>query len=450
MPHKTSEVNGLLRELSALNDWARTQGLLGFPLGLVFTVREDFWERWNAHFEGQNAFMVSQRISTFGDTELKQALDSYSSVYGYRLTSAPSPSAKRVLAVPVNLLVFSEAHKFEGAVDPRTVLTNDVLSLYFARKQEDVLKRYIPGFTARVLMRICGATAMMVVQQQRDTMRWEDAAYLVANTHPALKAEADEIVRILVSEQILVREGDEERLLRFRHARFIEYLVAYHIFRGLTDRPHAFLKSSMEQVYEAPLISPYRVYDMLKDICAKEGRRYLPAVTEFFANSSEYMGAALLRLRVATGRGDRISEDDLELVSQSATALDPQVMWNAFFVLAARPNQQPTDDVISAFERAWSANERREDRWKLLQKLGDLDLSSSPEAYRAVLDGSDDPKEWEVLLGLVLEREERKLLRKEWRKRGEALLPEGNDWAYVRHLAELAMGNEEYIRGVGS
>jgi len=447
LPHKATEVNGLLRTLDSLNKSAREHGLLGFPVGLVFTVREDFWERWNAYFEGQNASMASQLISTFGDGELKQAFDRYSEVYGYRFTSPPSPMAKRVLAVPVNLLVFSEAHKFEGVVDPGTVLTNNVLALYFARKQEDVLKRYIPGFTAKALMSICGATAMMLVEKQADTVPWGDIADLVAAAHPILGSEADEVVRILVSEQILVRVGDEERLLRFRHARFVEYLIAHHIFLGLGYSPEEFLTAAMERIYEAPLISPYRVYDMLKHICSREGPQYVAAVTEFFASSSEYMGTALSRLRAAAGRGGTIDRNDLELVSQSVTALDPEVTWNAFFVLAARQNRQSEDEVLEAFERAWVAGEGRTDRWKLIQKLGDLGLSSRSQVYRTVLDSSDDPREWEVFLGLLLERDERDSFRRHWRKRGEALLPEGEDWWNVRRLAAIAISDEPYVRG---
>ena len=450
--HKASEVNGLLHALDELDRLARRHGLLGFPIGLVFTVREDYWERWNMHFEGRNATMLRQRFSTFSDDELDLALERYAHVYSYRYGQPPSPAARRVLAVPVNLLVFSEANKFEGAVDAHDVLTENVLALYFTRKQEDVLKRQIVGFSRSALMRIAGAVAMRLATADTSTLRWEEVADTVANVTPLLETEADEVVRVLVSEQILAREADDERQLRFRHTRFVEYLVAHHIAQGLGrgGDTTAFLTDRLERVFAARLLSPYKVYDLLKHICDRDYPQHLVTVTNFFAGSSDYMTLTMSRLRADVAYGTPIGASDLELVVRSTRALDPSVAREGFFVLAAKPNQQPAARVIEAFVNAWEASEGRSDRWRLLQKLGDLGLSLDEAVFKCVLDTSEDPREWEVFLGLLLERNQDELFVEMLADAGasvEHLLPTGEMWAQARHLLAVAISGEPYVLG---
>ncbi len=448
VPHKATEVNGLLRALDSLNELARKDGLLCFPVGLVFTVREEYWERWNAHFEGRNTTMLRQRISTFGHTELEDAIERYTKVYDYRLLRPPSPASRRVLSVPVNLLVYSEAHKFEGAIDCRTAFDNDVLALYFGRKQEDVLKRYVVGFNAASLMRVSSRVAMMMAESDTDRMSWSAVATEIESSVPHLTAESDEIVRILVSEQILARDGSDEQLLRFRHARFVEYLVAHHIATSLrSGELPAQMADQMAHVHRASLLSPYRVFDMLKHICASQYPDKLAAVTEFFSGSSAYMGLTLSRLRSDAARGIPPQGGDLELVSQSTTALDPQITWDAFFVLAAKPSEQAADVVLEAFKRAWTACEGRVDRWKLLQKVADLGLLSETGPIDAVIESSDDPREWEVLLGSILGSGDGRVFRKRWRKTGGLVLPIGDDWVQVGRLLEAALGGAAWIPG---
>jgi hypothetical protein len=111
----------MFKILGELNQLASRMRLLTFPVGFVFTVREEYWRDWESIFEGQRAKVVKNTFSEFNHHELDQALGKYSTTYSYFPISRPSHETRRVLSIPFNLLVFSEANELGVAILERRV-----------------------------------------------------------------------------------------------------------------------------------------------------------------------------------------------------------------------------------------------------------------------------------------------------------------------------------------
>ncbi len=456
--HKQGEINGLIRSVEDdlngedLNSTARAAGMLAFPIGLVFTVREDYWERWNAFFDGRNTIMLLQRLSHFTVGELDSALAKYAHAYSFQLPKVPL-EARRVLEVPFNLQVFSEANEYRGVLSGDAVdeiLNQDVLTLYFERKREEILKRHTSGLSGKLAISALANVAMELTAQNRSEIAWERVEEIVIDTDPLQRANVDQITRALISDQLLTPSSEDHRQLRIRHSRFQEYLVAYHICHQVSrGEGTAFLDATTTQVFKATSISMFRVHKLVLHICERYFPERLGIVTEFYASSSEYMTRNLLHLRGRLGKGKATEQSTIGLILQAGAIADPDVSWDSFFVIAARLNEQPEGMILEAFEKAWVTNSTRSDRWKLIDKLGALKLTTSETALKAVV-SSRDPKEWEVYLGFILEGGEQALCRSMFTEIGfdETILPsDAPEWMQTHWLLGAVLHDRDYVRG---
>jgi hypothetical protein len=450
LPHKPAEISSLIKTvLDDLNPVARQHGMLAFPLGLVFTVREDYWERWNAMFDGRAVTTLRRRFSTFTAEEFTRALRAYSSAYGYRIAGGLPREARQVLSTPFNLLVFSEANERQGTVPADDVLSKGVLTLYFDRKCENLLKRPFPHLTEPAIMLIAAGIAMEVVERRVNELDWATAADIVVRVDPLQRANGEEIVRGLVSEQLLADASDDGQRLRFRHSRFVEYLLAYHIAYWLSHgKRYDFLRSTTETIFATSIVSMFRVHELIRHICARRFPGQLKLIDDFYARSSAYMTHNLSRLRVEVAHGAATPDEDIALIVEASANADPDVAWGSFFVLAAGPNDQSPKLVVEAFERAWAANEERDSRWKLLSKLDALGLLLEPAVFNSVA-RSRRSKDWEVYVGALLERDEHGAFAEMWEEAGLDVdeLPGGAEWRQARGLIEIALTDGVYVRG---
>jgi len=268
--NKARQVNSMLRFLDEeLNALARLQGLVAFPIAFLFTVREDYWERWRGLFDGRNdVITLSNKFSAFSDAELDLALMKYSKVYHYELSGLLSASARGVLSHPFNMFIFSEANQYRGSVPVSDIVDEHVLARYFTRKREDIVRHQIPGFGSNELMFISAAIAMNMVESGLREATWGDLAALISEQIPLLSTSADEILRAIVSEQLLVRYMGNEFLLAFRHTRFLEYLTAYHmVYRVSRDNSVATLDQLTNRVFESSMVSMHAVHHFILHIC---------------------------------------------------------------------------------------------------------------------------------------------------------------------------------------
>ena len=447
-PHKKREVLSLLRSLGKLNDVARERGLRAFPLCLVFTVRDDFWGDWEGTFEGTPKVTIARRFSRFTPNDFVLALKKYSAAFHYRLVGKLEPEIRNVLSHPFSLQVFSEANLFRGDIDATSLLDQNVLARYFDSKREDILKRPIPGFTGDVFMAVCTQIAREMCNMDRNLISTEVAKRVVSEVCPPLAAHAESILKILVSEQILVTDPDDNRIHRMRHVRFLEYLVASYIANELirTNDPDVLGKLTRKLVKQ--VVSVLNVHEFIRHVCLSTSPEIYHHLTEYFAKSKQYVSALLNQQRRELACGGRTSVLEIDTVRAAVLHNDPKISWNTFFVVAARHNRRPNNDIVEAFDAAWRMNPQSHDGWKLLAKMSERGLLLDECVLLSVVQSNSD-RDWYVLLDGVYEQGLVPEFREAWKEVGgtklrEILLNRGGDWHRVVQILDIVLSGKEY------
>jgi len=344
LPNKHREVRALLKAFTQLNKFATSVGLLCFPLGVVFTVREDFWREWESLFEGAPANTFLKRFSFFNPEQTLLALKRYSDAYGFKLRSSLDKSSLGVLSHPFNMQIFAEANEYRGEVSADRVLDENVLSLYFERKQEDILKRPIAGFTPAILMNILSAIAVAVADRGENALPASVLSEEIGTAAPFLKPFAPDIIRSIASEQIVVRDTELVTRYRFRHMRFIEYLVAFFIAGKLDQaRDPRELDRLVSKYVGGDFLSLYYVHEFMSFICRTNYPDTYSSLTEYYSQSTHYVGRLLRMRRSDIAAGSKTSTLDIDVIKGASANADPAVAWDSFFVIAAKNNQQGRD-----------------------------------------------------------------------------------------------------------
>jgi hypothetical protein len=176
-------------------------------------------------------------------------------------------------------------------------------------------------------------------------------------------------------------------------------------------------------------------------------------LTEFYAKSSIYVDDLLLKCRSGVAHGTKTPSLDMDTIKKSAEAGDPDVCWNAFFVVAAIDNRQPSEEILSSFLLAWRKNYYRTDRWKLICKVAQHGLLLNESVFGAVLH-SDDPRDWDAFIDGIIDHDLISEFIAAWADVDGFKLVRNivgrrtSDWSRVAsHLALLANG-KAYERGV--
>lgn len=402
VPGKHREVRALLKSLDQLNGQAREAGLLCYPFGLVFTVREDFWREWESMFEGTSAHTYIKRFSFFSPEETILALKRYCDAYSFHLSSSLDRDSMRVLSHPFNMQIFAEANEHRGEIDMRRVLDQNVLSLYFERKKEDVLKRPIPGFAPESLMVLLGRIAITVAGKRLNRVSGQELAAAIVDSGVVRNEATGEILRSIVSEQIVVRDSEDSSSFRFRHVRFIEYLVAFFISSKLDQtRDPDQLELMIRQYVRGDFLSLYYVHEFISHICQNSFSDTYASLTSYYSQSETYVRKLVTMRRMDIAWGEASTTLDIDVIKRAAGFVSDEVNWEAFFVIAAKVNLQDTAAVVQAFHLAWAKNSTRADRWKSLTKLGQHGLLLDGAVLEHLLT-SERPKEWLVFIAEVI------------------------------------------------
>lgn len=446
-PKSRSAIVRLLKTLGELNAAAERRRLLAFPVLLVFTSRDDTWERWISVFEGRPAIRFKDRLARFSDQELGQALSCYSEAYQYSLVGARTPDGVDVLSVPFNLRVLSEAYEYQGPIEFADALGENVLRHYFERRRSDIAARGIPGLTAAVFMELAGDLAVAAVRTPETRIPERMALNLIAECFPQLRGNEQEVLDLLVVEQLLRRDGTGA--VRFRYPAFIEYLVALTAVRS----PRLdLLKEVTKNVATAPEISSAEVRRNVRSLARSMPPKVARLVETVYTTLPTYVTANLTRFRSDLGVGRVTTPEDLEAIHRSIRVMSPADAWNAFFVVIAKPNRQLADRLVHAFGHAWDKNARRPDRWRLLEKIGDRGVLTDDEVVKRIAD-SRSPREWEVFLALLSTYPERRTVAHRLRTYGNRDLlavfrQSGLSWDQVTGLFTLALNDQDYVEGV--
>lgn len=397
-PNKRDEIRSLLKAIKRLNTLAQKIGPLAYPILFVFSVRYEYWRDWESIFEGLRAKQFVRTFSTFTSDEINLAIEKYESVYSFKISGVLDQDNRNILAQPFNLMIFAEANEYQGLVNATELFGQDVLDLYFNRKHEDLYKRPIPGFDPDHFMRLCGYLADFTVSNSRNKIEMVEFNSIIKKLGRAFDGLASRITQLIISEQILTRDSEDEIYYRFRHFRFIEYLVAYHLALEISHNPkakHAHIL--LEGYFDSGFISAFNVHEFVREIARRNFRDIVPILAEFYTTSAEFTKRLLRSKRSEIAAGFKTKSEELDIINRSLARGDPVVCWDGFFVVAAKKNRQPAETILKAFETAWITCSERFNRRRIISKIADLGMLTNEKVLSKLLN-SKNVDEWLSML----------------------------------------------------
>jgi len=451
---KRKEVRALIKGIEDLNNKAKIKGLLCFPIMLVFTIREDFWRDWESTFEGLEKHNLKKRFSYFNYEETKLAIKKYSNSFKYDLKTKLNKKYLDVLSHPFNLQVFSEAHEYEGDVYIDDVMDDTVLKLFFDRKKDDIHKRPISGFYPNILMALCSSISALIASKCKNEVSYDEVVSIIKSDYSSLSEVSDLIVKNLISEQIIVRDSANARMLRFRHMKFVEYLTSYYIARKLnTSNNPKKLDEMIGSLINESFLSIYYIHEFIRLICKAEFSDLYENLMEHYSESSEYMKRLVHQKRLFISGGEKVSNLDIDTIEKAMARGESEVCWEGFFVISAKNNKRDKKTILSAFDMAWKANESRKDRWKILNKLSQHRFLLETPVFKAVMN-SDSTNDWYSFIdGVILAEQfiDFKSIMDEYNFScvlKHLALKRGDEWKRVVDLLESTYKGHKYELGV--
>lgn len=443
-PEKRADIVRVLKALGDLNQWAAHNDLLAFPVFILLTARVDVWERWISAFEGRSLIRFRGRLRQFADDELEVALARYSNAYQYSFATPIPATVRDMLSIPFNLRVLSEVLEYNGEDIPaERMLRKHVLTYYFEWLAEQ-FSRQIDCVTDDFFIASLCDLALAAARAQQGQMDEDAAVRLLTPRFDGSPDASRDFLELLVQARLLIRELGQGRWLRFRYAPIVEYLMALSVAR------HPFL-AHLEDVTaaaaESSQVSSVAVKDHVLSLTRDTAPDLAKQAQNYYVSSPTYISGAVSSLRLDFSSGQRTAAENIEAIYRTVDRMQPDKAFDAFFVIAAKPNEQPAARILEVFRAVWQLNQGRPDRWKMLEKLADRELITRPEAIAAIRT-SRDPREWEVFLGRLHERDDRKQVASELAHSFRSVAPpEDLAWAQARGLIELAEQGGRFTLG---
>jgi hypothetical protein len=450
---KQRQVRAILKIIDELNKAAEDVGLWAFPALFVFTVREDYWRDWESLFEGQKRNDINRRISSFTTAELPEALTKYSQCYEYTIINNLTNDSKRALSIPINLLIFSETYRYQGEIYIQDIWEGNVIDSYFVRRQDDIHKRYIPGFTSSMFMQLISSIAFSTVKSRSNSTTKKAIEENIRNDFSLILPYLDEIIHALISESILIRDAANSNLLMFRHSRFIEFLLAYHIVSTVERQQNLSLLDYFAQIsFDSGVVLMFRVHDDIRHIGRSRFNDIFNDIEDYYSKSNVFMLKKISRLRSDLCSNNRTNPEDMALILKNANSGNTN-LTNAFYVIAAKFNNQPKETILNMFKLSFLSDKNSSDRYKLIIKLGQHNLLINETTLNCLLKSSS-PKDWEVYLGLIIINKLGHNFKELWTEAGGSCLlnsiiadSSAEDWSQVKKLIASVLNDEKFIFG---
>lgn len=454
LARKKKEVLSVLKFIEELNKLAEAFNLMVFPTLFVLTVREDYWRDWESLFEGRKKNEINKKISFFTNTELPKAVDNYSNCYGYSIINNISEETVRILSTPINLLILSETYQYQGDIVVNEIWEGDVIDTYFTRKKDDIHKRYIQGFTSKIFFQLVALLAFHVVETKKNSISRDDIDSIIRKDFWALNPYSDEVINALVSEHILVMDSETLRDFRFRHSRFIEFLLAYYIVYTIQkDRKFNKLDEFAQVSFESGIVLMFRVHDDIRYIGRTKFPEVLSKIEEYYSTSNFFMFRKLVGVRAQLSVNGKTKDDDIKLILKNVNSDNYEVVSNAYFVIAAKANNQSQQTILNFFLAAFNCPKKQNDGYKLIAKLEQHNLLLNERVLDCLL-ASSVAKDWEVYLGLIHSNNLQKEFLELWEEFGgkprlDKIIQSktSEDWTQVLKLISAVYQNKKYILG---
>lgn len=382
---KYKEIKSLLKEMDEMNELSKKYNMICYPILVIFTVREHYWRDWEAAFEGRVVRQIVKQFSLFNGEEYVEAITKYSQIYEYSLDDEKIKSLEHILSHPFTLEIYSKAHEYEGEIQDIHEFDTKVLDLYFKKKKDDTIKRHIPGYNAEIMIKICMSLSRAMLDLNTYKIQRE-AMYSIIEEN-CEKNYVGQIFLALESEEIIASIGIDSEYVRFKHNRFLEYFISKHVSKEINEGRMSDAKIMIENKISSHQFCS--LHQIVNDVY--NSSLHKNEVSEILVNSKQLMNKQMRSIRYKISRGEIPSPKDIQQVKTVSTNRDPELCWNAFFILAARKLKSPRRDIIEAFTTGWDLNKYKEDAWKMIDKLHQTDIILDCEVSNRVLN-SDNTK----------------------------------------------------------
>lgn len=458
---KRKEIYALIRRLEDLNKIANSHKLIKFPVLLLFTVRDDYWNDWDESFDGREACYLKNRLTIFAENELSEAIDKYSKAYHFKIENVLSQESTDILSSPINLEIFSLANSFNGNITIDTIWEGELLSKFFKRKFENIQsKHYLENFTQTTYIKILIKTANSLIFTKELSFDYIDIIFIINNLFDHLKAYSEDIIKLLTSEQILIINPKFQNKLQFKYTRFVEYLIALDIIESIkSGHDLNSIDPYIQSIYTSHIVNTHTVLKNIRTICRQiEYHDIGQEIMNYYQNSETYLNNLLPKLRCDISLGIKTQEQEINQLIGNTYSQNPEINWDIFYIICAKNNNQTKEHILSAFISTWEANsdiKYKYRRWRLIDKLASLGKLIINERVINTLFKDSIYKDWEVLLGKILEfsSDYRDEFFDLWNQiDGSNLLTvlisrKPNEWIYVQRLLEIILENKKYIIG---
>lgn len=488
---KNNEIKAILRKIKKLNEKAEEYDMPAYPILFVFTLREDYWRDWESIFEGSNRFDINKRISCFTETELREALKKYMNYYGYEIVNELTEETLEVLSRPINLLIFSETYQKKGQIEVHEIWESEIIYNYFERKLDDISKRNIPNYDPQAYMDLLSDLAYVVICSKKTVLGYNQIVDVIKKNYRIYYPFCEKIVKVLISEHILVCNSDDNYCYRFRHSRFLEFLMACYCIHTLknnysnspkivrntiTHKTLSMIKKTftrqinnkksdkkiyyifdelIEKSFSSGLVAIFRIHEDMRYICSKKDTKLLAELDDYYSTSNLFMSRKLSSLRSNLASNIKIQSNDISLILKNANSKNPLLTIETFFVIASKPCKQSNQKIIDTFAIAFKSKYNIPEQYKMILKLASNDLLCYEQVLACILQ-SDYPKNWETYLGSIIEKKQEDYdeFKELWKQRnGEKKLEqlmkqsELEDWTHVKKLLNIILSGGEYISG---
>lgn len=454
---KKKEIRAIFKFIDEdLNKAAENFSLIEFPVLVLFTIREDYWRNWETDFEGRKKNSIHKRISTFMDHELPTVIKNYSTAYNFKIIAPLNDEAKKVLSIPINLLIFSEAFSYLGEISVNDVWEGNVINMYFSRKKNDINNRFITGLTSKTFIDLISTIALNVVKSKNYFISRYSINDLVRENFVILYPYVDEIIQAIVSEQVLSIDNVNLNQYYFRHSRFIEFLLAYYVVNAIHETGDLNKLDYFAEIsFASGIVQMFRVHDEIRNIGKKIFPDVLNNIDEYYSRSTFFMSRKLLRVRSELAVNTGTSKEDLALILKNTNRNDDEdVIINAFFVIVAKNNLQPQSTVLEFFTLAFHKCSNLSNRYKLIAKLDQHNLLVNEKVLSCIFI-SRIAKDWEVYFGMIITAELRIDFEDLWKQTSASILFDkiitdntaSEDWGQAMKLLDDILLNRQFVPG---
>lgn len=456
IPDKKAEIRAILSFIDELKQKAFIHDLHAYPALFCFTVRDDYWRDWESIFEGIPRYNIHKKLSSFTDDEFFSALKKYSNYFGYTIINKLNRDTIDILSKPINLLIFSETNKDAGQIKVAEIWECSVIYNYFVRKLEDLRKRNILGYNPTVFMRILSEIAFNIIKT-KSTIIYEDLIEEIFNhKYKGYTGLYMEILKAFVSEQILIRDVEFSGY-RFRHSRFIEFLMAYYCVCTIIKYHNISLLDNLtRECFNSGVVSMFNVHENLLYICEKNYPEFKDKFSEYYAYNIDFMSRKISRIRGELAYGQKVAtKNDIIEILKNTNKQDPQLLIEAYFVIVSKAYRQSNNDIINFFVAAFKTNYNIPEQYKMILKLVSNDLLINEKVLKCILN-SNYPRNWETNLGGIIETMSNNFSeficlwnQADGDKKFTELKQQSHcgEWLQVEKLIDIILNNKVFVNG---